>query len=245
MVFAVQRARSFEFCQCAVSVQHRAAIAKQPARQRGPAVLNKALSPMMTQDPNPVSRFFAPPARFLAILSGWWLIALSFVTVAEILLRKFFSISLQGIDEIGGYTTAIVSAFGFASALTIKAHTRVDFLLGRMPGLLRAVLNALAYALLAGMASYGAWRGWAVLEESLEFQAHANSPLQTPLWLPQGAWLVGLVLFAAASGAMAAHAFWLLLSDRARLNLFYGPLTLDEEIEAEMGTILEREGKQP
>jgi hypothetical protein len=37
----------------------------------------------------------------------------------------------------------------------------------------------------------------------------------------------------------------LLLSDRARLNLFYGPLTLDEEIEAEMGTILEREGKQP
>jgi hypothetical protein len=30
-----------------------------------------------------------------------------------------------------------------------------------------------------------------------------------------------------------------------RLNLFYGPLTLDEEIEAEMGTVLERELKQP
>ena len=67
----------------------------------------------ITKDPNPVSRFFGPPARFLAILSGWWLIALSFLTVAEILLRKFFSISLQGVDEIGGYTTAIVSAFGF------------------------------------------------------------------------------------------------------------------------------------
>ncbi|MCA3297539.1 MAG: TRAP transporter small permease, partial [Roseomonas sp.] len=49
-------------------------------------------------DPNPVSRFFGPPARFLAILSGWWLIALSFLTVAEILLRKFFSFSLQGVD---------------------------------------------------------------------------------------------------------------------------------------------------
>lgn len=245
MVLANLPARKFEFCQGTVSVQHRAAIAKQPARQRGPAVLNKALSPMMTQDPNLVSRFFAPPARFLAILSGWWLIALSFLTVAEILLRKFFSISLQGVDEIGGYTTAIVSAFGFASALMIKAHTRVDFLLGRMPSLLRAVLNALAYCLLAGMAIYGAWRGWSVLEESLEFQAHANSPLQTPLWLPQGAWMIGLLLFALSAGTMAAHAFWLLLSDRARLNLFYGPLTLDEEIEAEIGTILEREGKQP
>ena len=245
MVLANLSARSFEFCQGAASVQHRAAIAKQPVRQRGPAVLNKALLPMMTQDPNPVSRFFAPPARFLAILSGWWLIALSFLTVAEILLRKFFSISLQGVDEIGGYTTAIVSAFGFASALMIKAHTRVDFLLGRMPALLRAVLNTLAYGLLAGMAIYGAWRGWSVLEESIEFQAHANSPLQTPLWLPQGAWMIGLLLFALSAGAMAAHAFWLLLSDRVRLNLFYGPLTLDEEIEAEMGTILEREGKQP
>ena len=162
---------------------------------------------MTMKDPNPVSRFFAPPARFLAILSGWWLIALSFLTVAEILLRKFFSISLQGVDEIGGYTTAIVSAFGFACALTVKGHTRVDFLLGRMPALLRAVLNALAYALLAGMAIYGAWRGWAVLQESIEFQAHANSPLQTPLWLPQGAWMIGLLLFALCAGAMAAHAF--------------------------------------
>ena len=199
---------------------------------------------MPTQDPNPVSRFFGPPARFLAILSGWWMIALSCLTVVEILLRKFFSISLQGIDEVGGYTTAIVSAFGFACALTVKSHTRVDFLLGRMPALLRAVLDALAYGLLAAMAIYGAWRGWSVLEESIEFQAHANSPLQTPLWLPQGAWFIGLLLFAVCAGAMAAHAFWLLLSDRAKLNLFYGPLTLDEEIEAEMGTVLERETKK-
>ena len=165
--------------------------------------------PTIPKDPNPVSRFFGPPARFLAILSGWWLIALSFLTVAEILLRKFFSISLQGVDEIGGYTTAIVSAFGFACALTVKGHTRVDFLLGRLPAGLRAVLNALAYALLAAMAIYGAWRGWSVLEESIEFQAHANSPLQTPLWLPQGAWFIGLLLFALCAGSIAAHAFLL------------------------------------
>ncbi len=199
-------------------------------------------TPMMPET-NPVLRILAPPARLLAILSGWWLLALSCLTVVEILLRKLFSISLQGVDEIGGYTTAVVSAFGFASALAVKAHTRVDFLLGKLPGLLRAVLNAIAYLLLAAMACYAAWRGWSVLEESVEFQSHANSPLQTPLWLPQTAWLAGLTLFALTAAALALHALWLLLADRRRLNRLYGPLTLDEEIESEVGTMLERGAK--
>jgi TRAP-type C4-dicarboxylate transport system permease small subunit len=194
----------------------------------------------MHPDQNPVARLFATPARWLAILAGWWLLALSFLTVAEILLRKLANVSIQGVDEIGGYTTAIVSALGFASALLSKSHTRVDFLVGRLPGFPRAALNALAYALLAAMAAFGLWRGWAVLAESLEFQAHANSPLQTPLWIPQGAWLAGLALFALAAGALAGHALLLLLTDWRAVNRHYGPMTLDEEIDAEVGAVLAR-----
>ncbi|HYF07440.1 MAG TPA: TRAP transporter small permease [Acetobacteraceae bacterium] len=196
----------------------------------------------MTPGDNPVIRLFAPPARLLAILSGWWLLALSVLTCVEIVLRKFFAMSVQGVDEIGAYTLAVVSAFGFASALMVKAHARVDFLLGRLPGFLRAVLNALAYVLLAVMAGYAAWRGWAVLEESLEFQARANSPLQTPLWIPQSAWLLGIGLFAAAAGAMAAHALMLLVTSWRRVNQLYGPLTLEEEIETEVGALHARGG---
>lgn len=194
----------------------------------------------MTADDNPIARFFGPPARLLAVLSGWWLLALSFLTVAEILLRKLLSVSIQGVDEIGGYTLAVVSAFGFANALLVKGHTRVDFLLGRLPGRLRAALNAAAYALLAGLAAFAAWRGWAVLSESLEFQSRANSPLQTPLWLPQSAWLAGIAVFAAASGAMAAHAMLLLATDWRRVNRLYGPLTVEEEVDIEVGAVLAR-----
>lgn len=196
----------------------------------------------MSQLDNPVIRFFIPPARLLAIISGWWMLALSLLTCVEIVLRKFFAMSIQGIDEIGAYTLAIVSAFGFASALMVKAHTRVDFLVGRLPAFLRALLNAAAYVLLAAMAGYAAWRGWAVLDESLEFQAHANSPLQTPLWIPQSAWLAGIGLFAASSGAMAAHALLLLLTSWRQVNRYYGPLTLDEEIETEVSALKERGG---
>lgn len=189
---------------------------------------------------NPVARVLEVPARWLAIIAGWWLLALALLTCVEILGRKMFSFSLQGVDEIGGYTLAIFSTLAFTWALVAKSHARVDFLLGRMPGPLRAVLNAVAFLLLAACAIYGAWRGWHVLEESIEFQAHANSPMQTALWIPQSAWLAGLVVFAAAAGAFAAHALWLLLTDWRRLNILYGPMTLDEEVAAEASAILAR-----
>lgn len=193
---------------------------------------------------NPVARFVAVPARAFAILGGWWLLALSFLTVFEILARKFFGFSLQGVDEIGAYTLAIFSTFAFAWALVTKAHTRVDFMIGKLPEWPRAVLNAAAYVLLAAFAIYAAWRGWHVLEESLEFQARANSPLQTPLWIPQSAWLAGLAMFAIAAGAMAAHAV-LLLARPARLNALYGPMTIEEEVKAEAGAVLARTAGAP
>lgn len=193
---------------------------------------------------NPVARALEAPARWLAILAGWWLMALAFLTCAEILGRKLLGVSLQGVDEIGGYTLAIFSTLAFTWALVAKSHARVDFLLGRMPGPLRALLNAAAFLLLAACAIYAAWRGWHVLEESIEFQAHANSPLQTALWIPQSAWLAGLVVFAVATGAFAGHALWLLLTDWRRLNLFYGPMTLDEEVATEASAILARTATQ-
>lgn len=189
---------------------------------------------------NPMIRLLAGPARALAILGGWWLLALAFATVGEILARKFWGRSFQGIDELGGYTTAVFSALAFSWALVSKSHTRVDFLLGQMPAWLRAMLNALAYATLAALAVFGTWRGWHVLEESIEFQATANSPLGTPLWIPQSLWLLGLGAFAACAVVLAAHALLLLLTDRRRLNLLYGPMTLDEEIAVEAGAILTR-----
>ncbi len=189
---------------------------------------------------NPMIRLLAGPARALAILGGWWLLALAFATVGEILARKFWGRSFQGIDELGGYTTAVFSALAFSWALVSKSHTRVDFLLGQMPGLLRALLNALAYATLAALAVFGTWRGWHVLAESIEFQATANSPLGTPLWIPQSLWLLGLGAFAACAVVLAAHALVLLLTDRTRLNRLYGPMSLDEEIAVEAGAILGR-----
>jgi len=90
------------------------------------------------------------------------------------------------------------------------------------------------------MAAFALLRGWAVLAESLEFHAHANSPLQTPLWIPQSAWLAGIALFALAAGTLAGHALWLLLTDWRAVNQHYGPITVEEEVEAEVDAVIAR-----
>jgi anti-sigma-K factor RskA len=87
---------------------------------------------------------------------------------------------------------------------------------------------------------FAAWRGWAVLEESLFFQAHANSPLQTPMWLPQGFWLAGLVAFALVAVIYGAHALGLLFVNWRLVNRWYGPMTIDEEVATEASAIIAR-----
>ncbi len=39
---------------------------------------------------------------------------------------------------------------------------------------------------LALLAAVSAWYGYTVLDESLLFDSRAATPLQTPMWIPQG-----------------------------------------------------------
>lgn len=191
-------------------------------------------------DTNPVSRWARPVARLGAILCGWWLLIFSILTCVEILGRRFMGFSLQGIDEIGGYTLAVMTAFGFSYALLNRSHTRVDIFLTMAPPRVQAALNVLAMASLAAMAFFAALRAVAELGESITFMSVSSSPLQTPLWLPQGLWFLGLAVFAGTAAALAAHAIYLLTKDWPAVNRFYGPPTIEEEVAAELETLNQR-----
>jgi TRAP-type C4-dicarboxylate transport system permease small subunit len=171
---------------------------------------------------------------FLAIVCGWWLLMLSMLTCIEMLGRKAFGFSLQGVDEIGSYTFAAVGAFGFSYTLITCGHTRVDFLLSRFSEVQRAVLNFAAMISLAAVAVFFAYRACHVLLESIDLRSTAASPLATPLWLPQSIWLLGYVVFSVTAVTGAGYATQLLLAGAwAKLNKRYGPQTLEEEIESE------------
>lgn len=171
-------------------------------------------------------------AHGAAIVAGYAALGLSLLIVFEVIARKLFSFSLQGVDEIGGYVLAIGVAFSFAYALVHRAHTRVDMLLVKFPVPLRAFLNTLAMLLLTAFSVFMLWRAIETLRETLEFDSHASTPLQTPLWIPQSLWVVGLGVFAVLTALLAARAVILLLRGRlTEVNSEFGPRSADDELE--------------
>ena len=188
---------------------------------------------------NAFSRLLTVSTSVLVVICGWWLVAFSLASCFEMVARKLFQYSLQGVDEIGGYTLAVTSAVGFSYTLISRGHTRIDFLVSRFPVQVRAILNCIAMVTLAATVLFAAFRGWNVLSETIEFQSTATTPLQTPMWIPQSMWYVGIVLFAVIALYLAANSVWLLVRGRVdELNRYYGPQTLLEEIESEAGDVL-------
>jgi len=180
---------------------------------------------------NPVARACEPAVRLAAILAGYALLGLSFLVAFEVVARKLFAFSLQGVDEIGGYVLAIALAFGVSHTLLHRAHTRIDIFIGALPRRSQPAFHALAFVALAGFAVFMAWRAASALGESLEYQSIASTPLQTPLWIPQSIWVFGLVVFAALACAFAVHAMLLVFRRPDRVIALYGPRTVEEEIE--------------
>lgn len=135
----------------------------------------------------------------LSILGGWALILYTFLVGFEIVGRRFFGYSLQGVDEIGGYLMAVVVALGFSHALYHRAHIRIDLLLARLSRPLTMWLNVAALASLAVFAIFLTGRAWTVVVQSYEMGAVSSTPLLTPLVVPQSVWIAALVLFVLAA----------------------------------------------
>lgn len=169
--------------------------------------------------------------RLIGVLGGYALLGLSFLIVVEIVARKVLNVSLQGVDEIGGYVVAITGTFGMALATTARAHTRIDVLLVRLPRRAQAWLNLVAFVSLGLGAGFMASMGWRTLDESLMFNAVSSTPLQVPLWIPQSLWLGGLCLFALAAIWTAGRGILALRDGIEAADRVLAPPTLSEEIE--------------
>ena len=83
----------------------------------------------------------------LANLFGIIFLTLSFVVTIETLARKLFNFSIQGADELGGYSLAIGSTIAFSLALAGRNHIRVDVFHEMFPRGMKAALNWLSIML--------------------------------------------------------------------------------------------------
>jgi TRAP-type C4-dicarboxylate transport system permease small subunit len=169
------------------------------------------------------------------------MLGLSFFVTADVIARKFFGMSFEGADELGGYALAVGAGFSFIVALTQRAHMRIDILYVRLPLNLRAALDWLALVSLASMAVLLVYLAWRMLDDSLSYGSTAPTPWATPLAWPQSVWLASLLLFMATCLFAAGMATRLLLWCRfAGLSERFGSSAGRDEVEAELADLQRR-----
>lgn len=169
-------------------------------------------------------------ARVLALIAGASVILLSLLIVYDITARSFFSHSLEGTDELGGYTLALIGSLGLSYTLIRRGHPRIDLAFRFFPARMRAGLHVLALAAIAGFALFMTDHAIGDFRETLTFGTVTNTPLQTPLWVPQAIWVFGTGFFALTASVLTVHAALLFVHQPARVEKLYGPITVDEEV---------------
>lgn len=177
-------------------------------------------------------RFLETTAMVLAVAAGATVVILALLIVFDIVARSQFRYSLQGTDELGGYTLALIGSLGLTYTLVRRGHPRIDIGFRFFPPRLRQVLHVVALAGIAGFALFMLTHAIEEFESTLTFGTVTNTPLQTPLWVPQVFWLFGTGFFALTAIAMTAHGILLLATGNGgAVETLYGPITIEEELQ--------------
>jgi TRAP-type C4-dicarboxylate transport system permease small subunit len=184
-------------------------------------------------------------ARFSGIAFGTLMIALSFAIAAETILRKFFSYSMGGIDELGGYAVAVVAPLAFLVAAHEQAHIRINILHGKLPLRARAALNVAAAVCLGLLALFLLYFTFKTVQDTLAYRSIAQTPWATPLIYPQAVWLVAMLAFTLGTLVIAGRTVLLLVRrDWATLDSRFGPGAPQDELQAELADLENREGRR-
>ncbi len=181
---------------------------------------------------NRLIRLVGRVSTWAAWLSGGLLFLTAVLIAVEVVLRKVFALSLGGADEISNYVLAVTSSWTFGYALLRKAHIRIDALYLRLGRGARVALDLAALVLFALCAALIAGYAFQVLHTSILRRSVANTPLATPLWIPQGLWFAGIaLLFATVLVLLAATLGRLAAGDVAGAQRLAGATDVREEIE--------------
>jgi TRAP-type C4-dicarboxylate transport system permease small subunit len=131
----------------------------------------------------------------LALIGGLMLIASAVYVSAEVLGRRFFGFSLGGANEMSSYALAISSAWAFSYAVYERAHIRIDAAYQLGSPAVRAFIDVISMAALAATGALLLWFSFRLVAFAWANEQRANTPLQTPMWIPLALWYSGLVLF--------------------------------------------------
>lgn len=171
-------------------------------------------------------------SRFATWVSGFALIAVCILVMAEVLLRKFLGVTLGGMDEITGYVLAVSVTWTLAYALFEQAHIRIDVLYNLADGRSRGGLDLISLIAMTGFVLTVTYWAGQLLKSTLKFGSTSNTALQVPLWIPQSLWLAGLVFFSVTLLLICLRALtYLRRGDIAGVSRIAGIKSVADEVE--------------
>jgi TRAP-type C4-dicarboxylate transport system permease small subunit len=165
--------------------------------------------------------YLAGPTQIAERLSHWAVWFGGALTIGSVLLisfdvivRKFFGFSTGGADELSSYTFAISTSWALAFATLQRANVRVDVLYQYLPVRVSAILDWLSIVALGAFMVVLTFYAYDVVATSWSQNSAANTPLATPLYIPQGLWFAGLVWMCLVLALMLLRASVALVTGR-------------------------------
>jgi TRAP-type C4-dicarboxylate transport system permease small subunit len=163
----------------------------------------------------------------------------------DVVLRKFFAMSIGGSDELAGYSLAIGTSWGLAATLMERAHIRIDSLYVLFPGLVRALLDLAGLALFLFFFGMMAWHGAGVVLQSWASGSRSQSALQIPTVIPEALWLTGLLLFIMVGILLVFDgATRLIQHDWVGIRRTIGIRSAEEDVEEEIAALKRRQSME-
>lgn len=175
---------------------------------------------------------------------GLSLLLAAFMIVIEIVGRKiggfdllgftFPAFRVPGSDEYSGYVFAGATSWAYAYCLIHRSHIRIDALYNLFPHRIRAILDVVGLSLLSIYILFLTERSILVFIGTLEKGSRAATPQQTPLWLPQGVWVTGLIFFCIVTVFVTLYAALCLFTGRTnQVTQLAGTMSVQDEVDAD------------
>ena len=127
--------------------------------------------------------------------TGYILLGIITLTMAEVVTRYIFHQPLILCDEFGGYSLFAITFLGLAYCAREKGHIRITFIMERLPARVSGRIRIITLTLnllYIGIAAKVSWDFWVL---SIQRHMKSNSWLMTPLHWPQLALPLGCSLF--------------------------------------------------
>ncbi len=100
--------------------------------------------------------------RFIAGVSGFFLIPLMIITAVDVVGRDIFNHPIPGTVELSQYMLAVFILLGLAYAQQMKAHVAVSIFTSRLPHRAHLILNIITTLLCVFISCVLIWQGWVV-----------------------------------------------------------------------------------